>query len=110
LSKQNPRKTVPDTFVFQGRGLDLLDTGPLPLPSDWLEHVNGVETAGDLAALRQSARRGAPFGTAAWQQETARCLGLESTLKPLGRPRKRPTTTHPIASLFDTSSHLIDPP
>lgn len=31
---------------LEGRGLDLLDTGPLPLPESWLDYVNGVETAG----------------------------------------------------------------
>ena len=94
----------------EGRGLDLLDGWPLPVPLDWRERVNGIETASDLAALRRSVRRGAPFGTAAWQEETAKRLGLESTLKPLGRPRKGNSATHTDASLFDTSSHHSDPP
>jgi putative transposase len=71
------------------RGLDLLDAWPVPVPEDWQAHVNGAETAGELGALRQSLRRGAPFGTRDWQEQTGRRLGLESTLKPLGRPRKR---------------------
>ena len=94
----------------QGRGHDLLDSWPLPLPLDWLEQVNSVETLGELAALRRSVRRGAPLGTAAWQQKTAKRLGLESTLKPLVRPRKSKPATPTSASLFDTSSHFIDHP
>ena len=43
----------------EGRGLDLLDGWPLPVPLDWRERVNGIETASDLAALRRSVRRGA---------------------------------------------------
>jgi putative transposase len=94
-----------------GRGLDLLDAWPLPIPPGWLEHVNGVETAGELAALRQSVKRGAPFGVEPWQQETAKRLDLEHTLRPLGRPRKRkatskPATTSPSAL---TPSHFSDP-
>src|SRR5579884_860543 len=91
-------------------GLELLDTWPVPLPTDWLERVNGAETAGELAAWRQSLRRGSPFGTAAWQQETAQRLGLQSTLKPLGRPRKHKPEAAARVSLFDASSHLSDPP
>ncbi|HEY7310958.1 MAG TPA: hypothetical protein VH643_16460 [Gemmataceae bacterium] len=63
-----------------------------------------------MAALRWSLRRGAPFGTAAWQEETAKRLGLESSLKPLGRPRKGKPATHTDASLFVTSSHHSGPP
>lgn len=74
-----------------------------------MEHVNAVETAGELAALRQSLRRGASFGTAAWQRETVQRLGLASTLKPLGRPQKRKAATGTGTSLFDISSHVIAP-
>jgi putative transposase len=93
----------------QGRGLDLLDAWPVPMPANWLEHVNGAETSTELAALRRSLRRGAPYGSALWQEETAQRLGLASTLKPLGRLRKAKPATHGTASLFDTSSHHSDP-
>ncbi len=92
----------------QGRGLDLLGDWPMPVPPGWLEQVNGAETVGELAALRRSVRRGAPFGSEAWRQETAQRLGLASTLKPLGRPRKGKPATPGNASLFDASSHPSD--
>lgn len=93
----------------QGRGEDLLDAWPVPVPEEWLAHVNGIETAAELALLRRSLRRGAPYGSAEWQQETAGRLGLESTLKPLGRPRKAKTATQDSASLFDAIRHYSDP-
>jgi putative transposase len=65
-----------------------LGAGPQPLPEGWTEYVNGVETEAELAALRRSAARGAPFGDVAWQEQTARALGLESALRRRGRPSK----------------------
>jgi hypothetical protein len=38
--------------------------------------------------LRESLRRGRPFGNAAWQSRTAARLGLESTSCDRGRPKK----------------------
>jgi putative transposase len=71
-----------------------LVAGPVARPSDWLAWVNGALTEAELEALRRSVNRGAPFGGAAWSANTAKRLGLESTLRPRGRPRqdrKRPS-------------------
>jgi putative transposase len=68
--------------------LPWLSTGPLALPGDWTEYVNGVETEGELAALRRSVLRGAPFGDEAWQRRAAERLGLQSSLRRPGRPSK----------------------
>ena len=65
-----------------------LEEGPVKRPRDWLKWVNQAETEAELAALRRSVVRGSPFGAAAWQKETAERLGLQSTLKPMGRPSK----------------------
>lgn len=67
-----------------------LDNWPIPRPGGWLEFVNRVQTEKELQALRHSVVRGTPFGSPDWQQSTARHLGLESTLRPRGRPPKRP--------------------
>jgi len=67
-----------------------LNAWPQAVPQGWLEHVNGVETEGELAAVRRSVARGAPFGDEVWQQQTAAALGLESALRRVGRPRKVP--------------------
>ena len=42
----------------------------------------------ELVALRRSVERGVPYGSAPWQKKTIAKLGLESTLRPRGRPRK----------------------
>jgi putative transposase len=54
----------------------------------WLERVNEPLSAGDLSRLRLSVERGRPYGEEHWTKETARRLGLESTLRSRGRPRK----------------------
>ena len=54
----------------------------------WLERVNEPLSAGDLQRLRLSVERGQPYGEESWAKETARRLGLESTLLSRGRPRK----------------------
>ena len=66
----------------------LLSDGPLAKFRGWTNYVNGIESAGELAALRRSMIRGAPYGDENWQHKTAKLLGLESSLRPRGRPRK----------------------
>jgi putative transposase len=62
---------------------------PLARPRNWLALVNRAQTEAELAALRTASHRGRPFGSTIWQKQTAKRLGLESTLRPRGRPRKR---------------------
>jgi putative transposase len=69
-----------------------LSAGPVPLPADWLEWVNRPQTEAELLAVREAVVRGCPFGGAAWQQQVGRRLGLEYTLRPRGRPKKKSTT------------------
>lgn len=40
----------------------LLSDEPVAKPTQWTGMVNGVETEGELKALRQSVDRGTPFG------------------------------------------------
>jgi putative transposase len=62
--------------------------GRRPDLSTWRRYVNGVETEAEAAALQRSIARGAPFGSERWALSTAGRLGLESALRPRGRPRK----------------------
>ena len=66
----------------------ILTDSPVPLGRKWLEHVNRPQSAAELVAIRQSVLRGQPYGSKAWQQKTAKRMGLESTFRPRGRPRK----------------------
>lgn len=67
----------------------LLTSWPLPRKAQWCDHVNRPQTEGELQALRRSMQRGSPFGDAAWIEQASRRLGLESTLRPHGRPKKK---------------------
>ena len=73
---------------YHNTAIPWLSDWPLPVPEGWLEYVNGVETEGELVALRRSVMRGAPCGDEARQRQTAAALGLESALRGPGRPRK----------------------
>ncbi len=62
---------------------------PPPRRSAWLDHVNQALSAVDLQKLRESVARERPFGSQEWTVQTAGTLGLESTLRGRGRPRKQ---------------------
>jgi putative transposase len=66
-----------------------MDSGPVRRGDDWLAWVNAAQTEAELARLRHSVHRGTPFGADDWVQQTAARLGLESTLRPAGRPPKK---------------------
>ena len=55
---------------------------------EWVERVNEPLSAGDLRRLRASVDRERPFGSDDWTDRTAAALGLESTLRGRGRPKK----------------------
>ncbi len=61
---------------------------PLIRPRNWAALVNRVETEAELETLRTSVLRGRPFGSETWQKRTAKRLGLESTFRARGRPKK----------------------
>jgi putative transposase len=80
--------------------LPFLDPGPVPRPADWLEHVNRPASQKELERIRQSVVRGSPFGSDLWVKQTAGNLGLESTLRKPGRPRKRESQELQNGGLF----------
>lgn len=61
---------------------------PVARPGDWLARVNRAESRAELEKIRQCVARGRPYGREDWQKRVVRKLGLESTLRPLGRPKK----------------------
>jgi len=65
-----------------------LDPGPVVVPRNWLEYVNEPKTEAEVEALRECLRRGRPYGDSAWMERTPKRLGLESSLRPRGRPKK----------------------
>ena len=65
----------------------LISEGPLLKSPGWTQYVNSVETEAELASLRKSVARGTPYGGLKWQEQTAIQLGLESSMRPRGRPK-----------------------
>lgn len=65
-----------------------IETGPVERPMPWLEWVNGAMDEREVQHLRQSVNRGTPYGSLEWIERVATTLGLEASLRPLGRPRK----------------------
>jgi putative transposase len=54
----------------------------------WVAKVNRALSKKELDALRHCVKRGLPFGDEPWTENTVKRLGLESTTKPRGRPKK----------------------
>ena len=69
-------------------GSELLSPPPVPLPRGWARLVNKPQTEAEVATVRHSIHRGTPFGNETWTRRAASRLGLESTLRPRGRPRQ----------------------
>jgi putative transposase len=66
----------------------LLSAWPVRRSPGWVERVNVPQTEAELSAIRRSIQRGSPFGDDVWTKKTIRRMGLETTIRPRGRPRK----------------------
>ncbi|ULA63465.1 MAG: transposase [Nitrospira sp.] len=64
------------------------DVGPVARPEPWLDWVNGAMDETEVWRIRQSVNRNAPFGSEAWTVVTAALLGLDASLRSIGRPQK----------------------
>jgi putative transposase len=65
----------------------LLAPWPLPRQASWIEQVNQPQTELELLSLRRSVQRGVPYGDESWTKRAVAKLGLETTLRPRGRPK-----------------------
>jgi putative transposase len=72
-------------------GRPSLDQGPVPRPANWPDLVDEPQTEAELARLHECVHRGRPYGQSDWTVCTAERLGLQSSLRPRGRPRKTAT-------------------
>ncbi|HEX4146324.1 MAG TPA: transposase [Pirellulales bacterium] len=73
----------------KGERPTMLSDWPVNCPTNWIALVNAAQTEAELVGLRRSVFRGAPFGQEHWCGRTAKRLGLESSLRPRGRPKKQ---------------------
>ena len=62
--------------------------GPVPRQDGWLQQVNATQTPAEVEAIGKCITRGTPYGSEKWVRLAAKNHGLESTLRPRGRPRK----------------------
>jgi len=68
-------------------GMPPLCPWPVERPPNWPDYVNTCEPQAQVDTLHGSIAKGRPFGGGAWQWQTTKALGLESTFRPRGRPR-----------------------
>ncbi len=66
----------------------ILVDGPVVRPRAWRRRVNQPMTPAELAAMRLCVNRAKPYGSEIWTKRVVKRLGLESTLRPRGRPQK----------------------
>lgn len=66
-----------------------LTDSPVTLPSYWRHLVNEPQTAAELAEIRTCVNRQRPFGEPMWVEGKAKEFGIEQSLMPVGRPRKK---------------------
>ncbi len=65
-----------------------LSAWPVARLPRWVDRVNQVLAEKELKSMKRSIARCCPFGSDEWVEKTAQRLGLESTLKAQGRPKK----------------------
>lgn len=58
------------------------------LPRTWRAWGNSPQSSAEVDVLRRCLQRGLPCGDAQWAKSSAIRLGVESTLRPRGRPRE----------------------
>ena len=75
--------------AFGHSGPDIRTTeGPVPKPENWADFVDQPQTEEELESLRRCSFKCMPFGSPDWTRETAINLGLNSSLRGPGRPKK----------------------
>ena len=68
---------------------ELLSPWPVARPRDWRTMVNRPMEKPERERLVTSLKRGCPLGGDPWVTTIAEKMGLNYTLRPLGRPKKR---------------------
>ena len=65
-----------------------IDSRPVKRRKDWLGWVNKPLTDDERDTMQRCIARGQPYGEDNWKSKTAKKLGIESSLRPRGRPKK----------------------
>lgn len=67
---------------------EVLAVWPIQEPADYLLWVNTQQPKEEEESIRVSIAKGKPFGGDAWVASMIKKFGLESTIRPIGRPKK----------------------
>ncbi len=67
----------------------IIDELPIDLPDGWSRYVDEPLTEKEIDRVRESVKRQCPYGRREWIAEVSSQFGLESTLRPRGRPKKK---------------------
>jgi REP-associated tyrosine transposase len=62
----------------------LLDEWPVPIPLNWLAHLNEPQNQIDLSKLREALAKGRPFGDPQWIDQMVATFDLQHTVRPQG--------------------------
>jgi putative transposase len=57
--------------------------------SNWTAYVDTPLAESDIFRIQNCIKREAPFGNEEWVEQTCKRLGLEKTIRPQGRPKKK---------------------
>ena len=77
-----------------GKSVIKISPWPVKRLPRWIERVNQPLTKKESDAVKHSIVRGSPFGQEQWVTKIAKQDGLESTLRPRGRPKKLSQNTN----------------
>lgn len=87
-SSLHARREGPDAIRSILRDWPVQVPGAGGVPQQWLRTVNAPQTQKELDAMRLCVKRGRPLGREGWVEQTAKKMGLTSSLRRPGRPRK----------------------
>ncbi len=76
-------------FRIEGISCPLVDLLPVELPENWAEMVDEPLATCDIEKVRTSVSRQCPYGDPSWQKEICETYGLQMTIRPRGRPKKK---------------------
>jgi putative transposase len=66
-----------------------LSAWPVARPDDWLKLVDAGQSDEDVKIVKQCIMRERPFGSRKWLMRMVNRFGLETTIRPKGRPRNK---------------------
>ena len=67
----------------------LLSEWPIDISENYLTILNEPQTKEEENAIEKSIQRDSPLGEVVWVSRIIKKFGLESTINPRGRPKKR---------------------